>query len=347
MLKIDFDGTEVDIEDKFNKTFELTLITIINLNLVNKLKNNTLQHLNISNDELTDLLSFGNVNKNMYFSKEIEEKYNIDAILAGQFIYESFENNINRESHSDQEVLFIEGAKEAIIENFKVEHNFESSSDGSILDIFSRDINFIENDITHLTESIEIIEKSDSENKSKIKNLIIKSFSRTIASYIDSLSKEFISSLFSNCQYYIVSLLDKKTNIHNESKQRIDALIDKSVLGNKLSKIILDFYDFKEDENCKIYLKHKKSYEKIKSIIDSRNEIMHHYNPKEAHYLNIMKYWGEYSKHLISLYEEYNYETNDGYKSLEIKLIEKINKISSDDDYVSKTLIPLYFERFM
>lgn len=338
MLLIDFDDKKIDIQEKIKNALNLLLTTTINLSIINQLLE-TKQITNLPEYTFERYLSFGNINRNFYYSDELEKKHGIQSTHLYEILEDAFEK---RKIDSDNDELLI-ACKESIIEHFKVEYGVSTASDLDILDVYRRDIDILEGDFAEVLEIIELVKNSS--NSLKKNEIILSSYSRTLCSYLDSLSREFVGAIFSNSHYYLCKLLRDKKDYFKVTNDKTESIISSSILGKKLKNTIIDFYGLSEKENAELHNKYAGKIEEIDLVISSRNEIMHRYNPNKVHYNRILYKWGQFGRFYNEIHEDHNYEDRDGTNFLLKKCLEIMNEVSCDYDYVSKKLIPFHMEQ--
>ena len=340
MLNIDFDGNSIDITEKYNKALKLVLSAIISTSFTNILIRNDIEKIIIFKEKSEHIFDFNFFWDQFFCLDSFKHKYvQEDSFFVD--LMEKYYLNLGREESNKEELNVLFGlAKDIIIDNFTYFYGYEIVSDFDHLSLLSRDIDFISSDITNILDATNHIKESSLYNKDEILALMSKSFSRTIASYIDSLFKEFIGTVFTNSHYYICESLLAQKNIIKESNQKIKTVIENTILGKRFYNILSDFFGIKKDNG--IFLEFGEEFQILEMVINSRNEITHHYNADEKHYYLVMKYWSKCTEFLYKIYEEYNLEKNKGYQMQLQKTISMIAELANNEKFVLDTLIPLY-----
>ncbi|HDX8877638.1 TPA: hypothetical protein RQO18_004695 [Klebsiella oxytoca] len=339
MLIIDFNDNKIDIKNKISTSLNLTLTTIINLNIINQL----LEFREIKflpDGEMGEFLTFSNINSNFYYSDSLEQKYNINSNDLFEFLELSLENK----KTSPENDAMLEACKDSILENFITEYGYTTASDFGILDVYSRDIELLEEDYAEVIEILEILQ--DKPNQLKKHNIVLSSFSRTLCSYLDSLSREYLGAIFSNSHYFICKLIRDKKDFLKITNDKTGSIITSSILGKKLKNTIVDFYGLSETENANLHEIYAPKIAELERVIESRNEIMHRFKPHKQHYNTILYKWEIFGKFFNEIHEEYNNENRVGTDFLLSNCIDIMKKISYDHNYVSKKLIPIHTEQY-
>ncbi|EOW0777322.1 hypothetical protein [Klebsiella pneumoniae] len=335
MLVIDFDDNKIDINNKINTSLNLILSTIINLNIVNQL--HEFREIKCpTNDKLNDFLTFRNINSNYYYSDSLEEKHKISSDDLFGFIELAFE----KKKIPAENDLMLEACKESILENFITEYGYTTATDSAIIDVYTRDIELLEDDYAEVIEILEIIKGKP--NQLKKHNIILHSFARTLCSYLDSLSREYLGALYSNNHYFLCKLIRDKKDFLKITNDKTASIITSSILGKKLKNTIIDFYGLSETENGKLHTIYSPKIAELDRIIESRNEIMHRFRPHKQHYNLILHKWGLFGNFFNEIYEDHNFENRDGTNFLLNNCINLMSEISLDHKYVSEKLIQVY-----
>lgn len=338
MLVIDFDDNEIDINDKINASLNLIISTIINLNIIKQL--HEFKEIKYLPDGLNELLTFSNINSNYYYSDSLEEKHNISAGDLFDFIELAFEKK-KIPAESD---LILEACKESILENFITEYGYTTAIDSGIIDVYTRDIELLEVDYAEIIEILDILKGKPNELKKQ--NIILHSFARTLCSYLDSLSREYLGALFSNNHYFLCKLIRDKKDFLKITNDKTASIITSSILGKKLKNTIIDFYGISETENGHLHAIYNPKISELDRIIESRNEIMHRFKPHKQHYNTILSKWGLFGKFFNEIYEEHNFENRDGKNFLLRNCISIMSEVSLDHKYVTGKLVQVYTDHY-
>ncbi|MBZ6992954.1 hypothetical protein FMK25_27045, partial [Klebsiella pneumoniae] len=153
MLVIDFDDNKIDINNKIGSSLNLILTTTINLNIINQLLE--FQEIKyLPDNEMNDFLTFSNINSNFYYSDSLEQKYDINSSDVFNFLELAFENK----KPPFENNLILEACKESILENFITQYRHTTTSELGILDVYSRDIELLEDDYAEVIEILEILQ---------------------------------------------------------------------------------------------------------------------------------------------------------------------------------------------
>lgn len=337
MLVIDFDDNKIDINNKIGASLNLILTTTINLNIINQLLEfKEIKYL--PENDMNDFLTFSNINSNFYYSDSLEQKYDINSSDVFNFLELAFENK----KPPFENNLILEACKESILENFITQYRYTTTSELGILDVYSRDIELLEDDYTEVIEILEILQGKP--NHLKKQNIILSSFSRTLCSYLDSLSREYLGAIFSNSHYFICKLVRDKKDFLKITHDKTSSIITSSILGKKLKNTIIDFYGISENENVNLHEVYAPKIAELDRIIESRNEIMHRFKPHKQHYNTILNKWEVFGRFFNEIHEEHNFENKVGTNFLLSSCIKIMNELSHDHSYVSKKLVPIHTE---
>ncbi|WP_158541466.1 hypothetical protein [Pantoea ananatis] len=125
------------------------------------------------------------------------------------------------------------------INNFSYHYKLEIGSDFDYIDFLSRDLDFLSTDLLNIYKLLEKLETLDIDEKESTIKLIMRSFTRTISSYIDSLFKEFIGTIFTSSHYFLAKILMANKYDEKEIKDRIDTIIEKLFLAKDSIKLYL------------------------------------------------------------------------------------------------------------
>lgn len=334
MLFIDFDDSEIDINDKIKSSLSLIISTIINLNIINQLQE--FKEIRFcTNDILNEFLTDNNIILNYSYTDALEEKYKIRSNDLFDFIKDAFENK----KISVVNDLMLEACRESILEYFISEYQYTTVVDFGIIDVDSRYLEMLDDKI----EILRIIECiKDQPNEIKKQSLILHSFARTLCSYLDSLSREYLGALYSNNHYFLCKLIRDKKDFLKISNDKTASIIKSSILGKKLKNTIIDFYGISETENSKLNIIYSPKIAELDSIIESRNEIMHRFRPNEKHFDTILRKWENFNNFFYEIHEEHNFENREGTNFLINNCKILMSEISIDHKYVTEKLAKIY-----
>lgn len=346
MLIIDFDGKEIDIEGKIYKSLKLLTRAIIGINFINLIEK---KHKDSSQQlctDYTELFEHDFVYSNFISRSNELKKLNLTDETLLDIIFNSQEDLLSCNFPTHEPYDIFETARTIVINNYSYDYKLEISSDFDYIDFLSRGLDFVSNDLLNIYNLIDTLEKMNIEEKESTITLIDRSFARTISSYIDSLFKEFIGTIFTNSHYFLAkNIIGNKYN-EKEIKDRIDTIIKNTVFGKKFNNIISDLYDLSSQNKNTLYLKFEKQFEMLDKFIECRNEITHHYNADQKHFDYILDNWKSCSNFLGEIYQEFNSGEGEGegegVKYLLSNTISIILSLSNDTENVIKKIIPLY-----
>ncbi|HBR9613784.1 TPA: hypothetical protein L9857_003580 [Klebsiella pneumoniae] len=346
MLIIDFDGKEIDIEGKIYKSLKLLTRAIIGINFINlieeKHKGTPLLLCNDYTESFEHDLVYGN-----FTSRNNElKKINLTNDTLFNIIFDSQEDlsSCNFPIHESYDIFEI--ARTIVINNFSFDYKLEIGSDFDYIDFLSRGLDFISNDLLNICNLIHHLEKIDIKEKQSTITLIMRSFARTISSYIDSLFKEFIGTIFTSSHYFLAKNIIANKYNEKEINDRIDTIIKNTVFGKRFNNIISDLYDLSSENGNILYLKYEKQFDMVDKFIECRNAITHHYNADQECFDYIIENWESCSNFLKEIYQEFNSceseGEGEGVKYLLSNTTSIILSLSKETETVIKKIIPLY-----
>ena len=101
--------------------------------------------------------------------------------------------------------------KDFVKEELRYYMSFESGFEGYYIPLISKNMDFMLDYEEYMRNRINLINKSalSDEEKEKMLQITYFSYARTIATYVDSASKEFIEGAYGICHIYILKKLRK------------------------------------------------------------------------------------------------------------------------------------------
>lgn len=105
--------------------------------------------------------------------------------------------------------------KDFVKEELRYYISFESSFEGYYIPLISKNMDFMLDYEEYMRNRINLINKSalSDEEKEKMLQITYFSYARTIATYVDSASKEFIEGAYGICHIYILKKLRKTKKV--------------------------------------------------------------------------------------------------------------------------------------
>ncbi|EES4901034.1 hypothetical protein FRV13_00765 (plasmid) [Escherichia coli] len=204
----------------------------------------------------------------------------------------------------------LDAMKDFVKEELRYYISFESSFEDYYIPLISKNMDFMLDYEEYMRNTINLINKSalSDEEKEKMLQITYFSYARTIATYVDSASKEFIEGAYGICHLFILKKLRKTKkvpeNICRIFREDLKKASEKSIGSVKsILKIFFNYPDtiyHSTDKN-----KLEGMYDIYNEFVKCRNEIVHENIVKIDTFNYIMTYFKVCNDFLCDIFNEF------------------------------------------
>ncbi|WP_455853904.1 hypothetical protein [Pantoea endophytica] len=225
--------------------------------------------------------------------------------------------------------------------DFDISLSSEAAHFDDYISLLGKEIDFLLGHAQDMNDTINLIESSGLPNKEKMLEVTYYSYSRTITSYVEDCSKEFIRSLFKISHLFIIRLIAKTflTQPGSLIEKLKGEIIDSSRKGmgdvdDLIRKFLPPLNSIKKQKNEEITLNLKT----FKKFVECRNSVIHEYRADNDNFNFIMLNWDKCLNLLSNALNEFT--LGDSHKDFLETLLTELEQFLHDEQYILNHLYP-------